>query len=254
MSNKPINTPVPRGATHISGAGEFFMLPKEAAHEDGTWGFWDGEKWVTTEACYSAVSSLLELVPGHSAIVKKMAYEPACIYLAGPMSGIADHNFPAFNAAADALRAEGHQVVNPADHGQVLGAQWADYLRFDLIRLAKCTRIHMMKDWHTSKGATLEYLVARQLGMEITYAEGAEPSYASIDELISKAGTLNKIRELMGYIEAGEGTSVSLYQDDATKSYCISVGMSYETRGYYYGSTLAEAVQKATDAEVTPRG
>lgn len=37
------------------------------------------------------------------------------IYLAGPMQGYEDFNFPAFDAAADKLRKEGHEVFNPAD-------------------------------------------------------------------------------------------------------------------------------------------
>lgn len=45
------------------------------------------------------------------------------VYLAGPMTGIADYNFPAFNAAAARLRAVGFDVVNPADHGVVEGAE-----------------------------------------------------------------------------------------------------------------------------------
>ena len=36
------------------------------------------------------------------------------LYLAGPMTGIKDLNFPAFHAEASRLRALGHIVVNPA--------------------------------------------------------------------------------------------------------------------------------------------
>src|SRR6266704_2672419 len=37
------------------------------------------------------------------------------IYLAGPMRGYKDFNFPTFFAAAAKLRAEGHFVFNPAE-------------------------------------------------------------------------------------------------------------------------------------------
>lgn len=37
------------------------------------------------------------------------------VYLAGPMRGIKDFNFPAFFAAADELRANGYEVFNPAE-------------------------------------------------------------------------------------------------------------------------------------------
>ena len=37
------------------------------------------------------------------------------IYLAGPMTGIKDFNFPLFDHVAAQLRREGHEVCNPAD-------------------------------------------------------------------------------------------------------------------------------------------
>ena len=40
------------------------------------------------------------------------------IYIAGPMTGIPEHNYPAFHAAVAKLRAEGYAVTSPADlHG-----------------------------------------------------------------------------------------------------------------------------------------
>lgn len=36
-------------------------------------------------------------------------------YLAGPMTGLPDLNFPTFHARAAELRALGHEVVNPAE-------------------------------------------------------------------------------------------------------------------------------------------
>ncbi|MBF3131496.1 DUF4406 domain-containing protein, partial [Pseudomonas aeruginosa] len=51
------------------------------------------------------------------------------IYLAGPMTGLPEHNFPAFHAEAARLRSLGYQVENPAEHGEIPGFEWADYLR-----------------------------------------------------------------------------------------------------------------------------
>lgn len=87
------------------------------------------------------------------------------VYVAGPMTGIADFNYPAFNAAADQLRALGYEVENPADHGIVEGAQWADYMAYDLTRLGLCGMIALLPDWEKSQGARLEVLIAERLGM-----------------------------------------------------------------------------------------
>ena len=96
------------------------------------------------------------------------------VYLAGPMTGIADYNFPAFHAEAASLRARGLHVENPAEHGIAEGATWADYLRYDVGRLATCERIHLLPGWSDSRGARLEVVLARALGMAISFADGAE--------------------------------------------------------------------------------
>ena len=111
------------------------------------------------------------------------------VYLAGPMTGYENFNFPAFNAAAQRLRAEGFDVVNPADHGIVEGAEWADYLRFDLGKLVQCASIALLPGWEASKGANLEVSVAQKLGMFVRCLDGAtrppaqaEPAPAPVGE------------------------------------------------------------------------
>ena len=44
---------------------------------------------------------------------------------------------------------------------------WEDWLMTDLAWLACCDAIHMLPNWRQSKGATLEYMVAKALGLEI---------------------------------------------------------------------------------------
>nr|WP_286197221.1 DUF4406 domain-containing protein [Variovorax boronicumulans] len=96
------------------------------------------------------------------------------VYLSGPMTGHPEFNFPAFNAAAAALRARGTVVVNPAEHGLVDGATWADYVRADIAQLAVCESIALLPGWSASRGAALEVHNALALGMSVTYLEGAE--------------------------------------------------------------------------------
>lgn len=91
------------------------------------------------------------------------------VYLAGPMTGLPDFNFPAFNAETAILRAQGLTVINPAEHGIVAGALWADYLRHDIAGLVSCERIHLLQGWEKSKGARLEFRIATELGMAVTH-------------------------------------------------------------------------------------
>lgn len=112
------------------------------------------------------------------------------IYIAGPMAGYPDHNFPAFRRAALHLRRAGHRVVSPhevtlpcgcADLPPQCGAvdhAWEDLLRFDLIALlSHASRVAVLPGWEDSRGAALETFVAERLGMEIRpLAEWLHPS------------------------------------------------------------------------------
>lgn len=89
------------------------------------------------------------------------------IYVSGPMSGVKDMNFPAFNDAAAKLRALGHEVVNPAELGEHDDWQWSDYLKRDIVELLKCEVILMLPNWADSRGASLEKYVAEKLGLRV---------------------------------------------------------------------------------------
>lgn len=95
------------------------------------------------------------------------------IYIAGPMSGIVDHNFPAFHAAAKRLRAKGFTVINPAEinaDAVDVVRPWAWYMRRDIAELVKCHTIYLLPGWENSKGAMLERHIAERLGMHVIYA------------------------------------------------------------------------------------
>jgi len=92
------------------------------------------------------------------------------LYLAGPMTGFEDFNFPAFNKMAADLRGRGYDVENPAEHGVVDGADWADYMAYDLTRLGLCGQVAVLPGWENSKGARLEVHIARELGMKVVNA------------------------------------------------------------------------------------
>ena len=85
------------------------------------------------------------------------------LYLAGPMSGHPDHNFPAFHKAAKSLREQGFIVISPAEtDGGDLSKPRSYYLRKDLADLLSCDCIVALPGWRESEGASLEMTIAHQ--------------------------------------------------------------------------------------------
>lgn len=106
------------------------------------------------------------------------------IYVSGPMRGIKDFNFPAFDATRDLFRSQGHEVISPADMDRA--AAKTDHVSIEeapeiyvkrdvdaLIRVKQSGRgaIYMMAGWTDSRGAQAEYRIAEWLGLEIMYQE-----------------------------------------------------------------------------------
>jgi len=89
------------------------------------------------------------------------------IYIAGPMTGLPDLNFPAFHAAAKTLRSCGQEVVNPAELNLDPAASWSDCMRIDIRELVGCDGIYLLPNWTMSRGARLEFHIASQLNMHI---------------------------------------------------------------------------------------
>lgn len=89
------------------------------------------------------------------------------IYLSGPMTGLPEFNFPAFHAAAKALRACGYDVANPAEINATTDGTWQSYLRKDIKALCDCDALALLPGWEQSPGAHLELHVAHRLGLEI---------------------------------------------------------------------------------------
>ncbi|CRM05332.1 DUF4406 domain-containing protein [Pseudomonas sp. WP001] len=91
------------------------------------------------------------------------------IYLSGPMTGLPDLNFPAFASMTDSLRAGGHTVTNPAELNPD-GGSWNDCMRRDIAALMECDTVATLPGWEHSKGACLEVLIAKRLGMTVVDA------------------------------------------------------------------------------------
>lgn len=93
------------------------------------------------------------------------------LYLAGPMTGYPELNFPAFHAAAAQLRAAGYEVVNPAELNLDPSTPWRVCMQIDIRELVLCEGIALLPAWERSKGALLEYRIATGLDMPATRVE-----------------------------------------------------------------------------------
>lgn len=92
------------------------------------------------------------------------------VYLSGPMTGIPDWNFPAFNAEASRLREAGYAVVNPAEVNPDTSMTWEQCLRADIKALCDCDAIALLPGWENSKGAHLELHIAHRIGLRVLQA------------------------------------------------------------------------------------
>lgn len=106
------------------------------------------------------------------------------IYVAGPMTGYENFNFPAFFAAEQKLRAEGWETINPAQHdldagyakvndgGKVTTTDRFDLsaaLLWDLEQITCADAIYLLRGWSTSNGANAEHALAVALGKQVAY-------------------------------------------------------------------------------------
>ena len=87
------------------------------------------------------------------------------IYLAGPMTGLPEFNYPAFNAEAARLRALGYAVENPAENEAPADKTWSGYLRLAIAQLVTCDTVALLPGWEKSEGAKLEHHIACHLGI-----------------------------------------------------------------------------------------
>lgn len=90
------------------------------------------------------------------------------VYIAGPMTGLPDFNYPAFFAAADMLAAAGYEPINPArTEGREDCSTWLDYMRASLHDIATADGIALLPGWGDSRGAVLESHLGRDLGLPV---------------------------------------------------------------------------------------
>lgn len=89
------------------------------------------------------------------------------VYISGPMTGLPGYNYQAFLEAETKLRAQGYEVENPARNEPQ--DCWLDYMRQAVAQLAECDAVHLLPGWKDSRGAQVEYQLARGLGLWVMY-------------------------------------------------------------------------------------
>lgn len=119
---------------------------------------------------------------------KPNVYTPF-VYIAGPMRGIEDFNFPAFDRARDAFLACGYAVISPADIDRAADVTmptqedaakatsqrkyaFRDFHALHFLLGENGDGIVMLPNWESSTGAAGELFLARWLGLKVLDEDG----------------------------------------------------------------------------------
>lgn len=109
------------------------------------------------------------------------------LYVGGPMRGLPEFGFPAFDKAAKLLSEAGFDPINPADHDRAngfdakgmtgnedlaaLGFSLPDALTWDLQQVAAADGVAVLPGWANSSGARAEVATAHALGVPVATVE-----------------------------------------------------------------------------------
>ncbi len=100
--------------------------------------------------------------------------KPSSLYIAGPMAGVEDFNYPLFYEVEEKLNAIGIETINPAELDRldktvptttVTPLLRAGFLKRDFHHLTTMEGIVLLEGWQDSTGANAELMVAQISGM-----------------------------------------------------------------------------------------
>jgi hypothetical protein len=95
-------------------------------------------------------------------------------YVCGPISGYPQDNRPAFERAAEILKAEGHKAITPFEVAPN-PTSYEEAMRLDVAFLAEhCGRIAVLPGWQNSRGAKCELHAAQMFGMRPLYLTASD--------------------------------------------------------------------------------
>jgi hypothetical protein len=136
-------------------------------------------------------------------------------YLAGPMSGYKQFNFPAFIAAAADLRARGYEIVSPAEldaengidkqamasvdgDASKLTQTWGDLLARDVKLVAdQVDGVIVLPGWESSRGARLETFVGILSKKKFFEYSEREPEESASEDFLLELHPIFVLNEIM---------------------------------------------------------
>lgn len=116
------------------------------------------------------------------------------IYIAGPITGMPNHNEQEFKSVENELRALGHEPVNPFTIADKLNTSYGEIqksfdvlykcgkdapgselakktIEMDMDELSTCDVIYLLPGWRKSRGSLEELRQAKKLGLDVVDSE-----------------------------------------------------------------------------------
>lgn len=93
------------------------------------------------------------------------------VYIAGKISGMdREEAVELFEVAQLVIEVNGHEAVNPFEVAEESPRkEWQDYMCECHRALLMCNAVLMLPNWHDSRGARIEYAVAREMGIPVYF-------------------------------------------------------------------------------------
>ena len=163
------------------------------------------------------------------------------LYISGPMTGVPQYNFPAFDAAATYARAQGYEVINPAEEDgqdvredcmdsptgtEEIGQTWGEALSRDVKTLAdgNIQGILLLRHWGESWGSMLEVMIGLKKGMKFFVLLTDEMSVREQVLMRTFGGEGRIIPVPAGLIGQSLGIAVAMKAEDVAQLDTIAAG------------------------------
>ena len=95
------------------------------------------------------------------------------MYIAGKITGMDKAQAMSLFGQASAILKENDYIpIDPFDVCEdTPGKHWSEYMGECHRELLRCNAIVMLPNWHDSRGARIEYAVAREMGIQVVFAQ-----------------------------------------------------------------------------------